>query len=155
MRKPFFSSCVNHMVSYSYKLIPDINRFIHSAIGNKLFFSYALTSLEKEEGIGHGALIEFGYHLLRDEHFPRLEACSYSGTDTRFSIVVRERSQSDTLLVGKNSPFSIDVECRLPWRSVSILAHPPGCTARWPDYKLGVDRIVVIEVRDFESLHFL
>lgn len=130
---------------YSCILTLDVDRTIQSAMGNRLFFSYVYTS-PRTKGVGHGALIEFGYHLLRDEHFPRSETSSHDGADTRVPTVVREMSQSDVLLAGGNSPFSIDVECRLPWRSISILAHLPGTTT-FPEYKLDVGRIVAIEVR--------
>lgn len=137
-------------VSYARMLILDVDRNIRSAMGKRLFFTY-IYSLETK-GVGHSAVIEFGYHLLRDEHFPCSEASCHDGTDTRVPTIVREGSQTDILLAGKNSPFAIDVESRLPWRSVSMLAHPPGYNARYPQYKLDVDRIVAIEVRGSASV---
>lgn len=131
-------------------LILDVDRNIRSAMGKRLFFTY-IYSLETK-GVGHSAVIEFGHHLLRDEHFPRSEDPYHDGTDTRVPTIVRERSQTDILLAGKNSPFAIDVECRLPWRSISMLTHPPGYNARYPEYKLDVGRIVAIKVRESSSV---
>lgn len=130
-------------------LNPNTNRAILSTTGNKAIFDLYYTPSEGgvlEEQYGHSALMEFGYHLYRDEDFPNPEALYHNGADMRLRTVVREKSQSHILLVGENSLFTVDVECRLPWRSISMLTLFPGYENS--RYRLGMDRIVAIQVRE-------
>lgn len=52
--------------------------------------------------------------------------------------------ESDTIFYEEDGPFTIDVESRLPFRSISLPAHLPGsgdmCCV------LDAERIVVIQV---------
>lgn len=118
------------------------NSHIRSAmIGNRAVFDAHRKDSADSEPSPHTVFVDSGYHLLRDKQFPRPETV-YDVIDERLPRVVTE--QSDTIITAGDGPFAIDVESRLPYRSISLPAHLLGTGDMC--CKLDVERIVMIQV---------
>lgn len=92
------------------------------------------------------AIVEFGYHLLREEDFPRRLEASYNRKGDRPPVLVKAKSEPDIFHIGNDSPFSIAFEARLPYRSILLLETPFDFID--PEYKISEDQLLVLEVRD-------
>lgn len=97
------------------------------------------------------AVVEFGYHLLREEDLPRRLEVIHDRKGDRPPVLIRAKSEPDIFHIGKDNPFSMAFETRLPYRSVLLLEAPFDFII--PEYNINEDQIVVIEVREY-SLNY-